>query len=101
MLESLLKLKVQMSLAKGDYDAVKLYADQLSLLDQGMLVRDLPIGEALSKLMECNGAWLEGRITSDFFVLELKKVYGEDLYKICVDFMLKFGDADFQVLVSK
>ena len=101
MLESLLKLKVQMSLAKGDYDAVKLYADQLSLLDQGMPVRDLPIGEALSELMECHGAWLEGHVTSVFFILKLKYFYGEDLYKVCTDFMLKFGDADFQALVSE
>ncbi len=101
MLESLLKLKVQMSLAKGDYDAVKLYADQLSLLDQGMLIRDLPIGEELFELMELHNAWLDERVSSILFISELRKFYGEDLYKVCVDFMLKFGDAVFQVLVSE
>ena len=93
MLESLLKLKVQMSLAKGDYDAVVLYADQLRSLQDGCA--NLPIQEDLENLLEYHNAWLDGLVSDDMFILELRKFYGDDLYSVCTDFFLKFGGVDF------
>ena len=99
MLESLLKLKVQMSLAKGDYDAVVLYADQLRSLQDGCA--NLPIQEDLENLFEYHDAWLVDQVSSDMFILELKKFYGYDLYSVCTDFFVQFGGADFHKLVTK
>ena len=99
MLESLLKLKVQMSLAKGDYDAVVLYADQLRSLQDGCA--NLPIQEDLENLLEYHDAWLVDQVSDDMFILELKKFYGDDLYSVCVDFFVEFGGAAFRELVMK
>ena len=99
MLESLLKLKVQMSLAKGDYDAVVLYADQLRSLQDGC--KYLPIYEDRNDLLEYRDAWLDDLVSDDMFILELRKFYGDDLYSVCADFFVKFGGADFRKLVTK
>ena len=99
MLESLLKLKVQMSLAKGDYDAVVLYADQLRSLQDGCA--NLPIQEDLENLLEYYDDWLVYLVSDDMFILELRKFYGDDLYSVCVDFFLKFSGADFHELVTE
>lgn len=99
MLESLLKLKVQMSLAKGDYDAVVLYADQLRSLQDGCA--NLPIQEDLENLLEYHDAWLVDQVSSDMFILELKKFYGDDLYSVCAAFFVEFGGAAFRELVTE
>lgn len=99
MLESLLKLKVQISLAKGDYDAVVLYADQLRSLQDGCT--DLPIQEDLENLFKYHDAWLDDLVSDDMFILELRKFYGDDLYSVCADFFDKFGGPNFPELVTK
>lgn len=99
MLESLLKLKVQMSLAKGDYDAVKLYADQLSLLDQGMLDSQLPISEEYVdlKLMY----YLFVNEDKDFTRLKpyFVEFYGKELTDVLYLFMRTFNCAALQDVV--
>lgn len=44
-IEALLKLKCQQALAQGDYDLVSSHSQQLIMLQQGVLLGEMPIGE--------------------------------------------------------
>ena len=91
-IEALLKLKTQMALAQGDYDLVSSYSQQLIMLQQGTILRDLPIIEELRELRTKYNAWLN---EEEVDILALfKQFYGEDLGSVCLDFFYEFGGAE-------
>ena len=92
VVESMLKIKVLESVSKSDWDMVRFYSDQLTLLGD---LDEKPIEEELSSLDKLNSSWLEGSSSDEDFLTKLKEFYGEDLYNICVDFFHRFGGADF------
>ena len=93
-IEALLKLKCQQALAQGDYDLVSSYSQQLIMLQQGVLLGEMPIGEELKSLNKTCQAFLHGDTNWDALLFHFKQVYGEDLTKVCLDFFYEFGDAE-------
>ena len=93
-IEALLKLRCQQALAQGDYDLVSSYSQQLIMLQQGVLLGEMPIGEELKSLNKTYQAFLHGDTSWDALFFHFKQVYGEDLTKVCLDFFYEFGDAE-------
>ena len=94
-IEALLKLKCQQALAQGDYDLVSSYSQQLIMLQQGTLLRDLPIIEELDELRAKYNAWLNEEEDEELdLTLLFKQFYGEDLGGVCLDFFYEFGGAE-------
>ena len=91
-IEALLKLKCQQAL--GDYDLVSSYSQQLIMLQQGVLLGEMPIGEELKSLNKTYQAFLHDDANWDALLFHFKQVYGEDLTKVCLDFFYEFGDAE-------
>ena len=92
LIESLLKVKVLESVSENDWDMVRFYSDQLTLLSDS---DEKPIEEDLQTLTSIHTQWLEGDVGDSQFLTKLKEFYGEDLYNICIDFFHRFGGADF------
>lgn len=93
-IEALLKLKCQQALAQCNYDLVSSYSQQLIMLQQGTLLRDLPIIEELNELRLQYFKWhLNEDEELDILVL-FKQFYGEDLGSVCMDFFYEFGGAE-------
>ena len=90
-IEALLKLKCQQSLAQGDYDLVSSYSQQLIMLQQGVLLGEMPIGEELKSLNKTYQAFLHDDANWDALLFHFKQVYGEGLTKVCLDFFYEFG----------
>ena len=93
-IEALLKLKCQQALAQGDYEAVTYYSEQLQLIDSGIALGALPIGDTLVRAKKFNRYWLDGNISYKDFETKLIALYGEDLTKVCLDFFYEFGGAE-------
>ena len=93
-IEALLKLKCQQALAQGDYDLVSSYSQQLIMLQQGVLLGEMPIGEELKSLNKMYQAFLHGDTNWDALLSHFKQVYGEDLIKVFLDFFYEFGSAE-------
>ena len=98
-IEALLKLRTQMSLAKGDYGMVKHYADQLQMLESGWALEELPIFEELDELRTLYSIWLED-YNACYIIDRLKEFYGEELFSVCRDFFLEFNSEDLYDLLS-
>ena len=92
-IEALLKLKCQQALAQGDYDLVSSYSQQLTMLQQGVLLGELPIGEELKSLNKTYRAFLYGAISLDALILHFQQVYGEDITKIGLSFISEYNSA--------
>ncbi len=92
-IEALLKLKTQIALAKGDYDLVSSYSQQLIMFQQGVTLGEMPIGEELKELKAKYRAWLDDTDTCDI-ISEFKSFYGDELYSVCQDFFLDFSSAE-------
>lgn len=93
-IEALLKLKCQQALAQGDYDLVSSYSQQLIMLQQGVLLGEMPIGEELKSLNKTYQAFLHDDANWDVLILHFKQFYGEDLTKVGLDFFYEFGSAE-------
>ena len=93
-IEALLKLKCQQALAKGDYDLVSSYSQQLIMLQQGTLLQDLPIIEELNELKFQYSRWLLNEDEELDILVLFKQFYGEDLGSVCLDFFYEFGGAE-------
>jgi len=92
LIESLLKQKLLESVSSSDWDMVRFYSDQLTLLSD---LDEKPIEESMQSLCEMHSSWLEGQVPDEEFLSKLEEFYGKDLYNICVDFFHRFGGADF------
>ena len=92
-IEALLKLKCQQALAQGDYDLVSSYSQQLIMLQQGVLLGEMPIGEELKSLDKTYRAFLYGAISLDALLLHFQQVYGEDITKIGLSFISEYSSA--------
>lgn len=92
LIESLLKCKLMESVSQSDWDMVRYYSDQLTLLDD---LDDKPIEEDLVALTKMNTDWLEGKVEPEEFLSNLELFYGKDILTICIDFFHRFGGADF------
>lgn len=93
-IEALLKLKCQQALAQGDYDLVSSYSQQLIMLQQGVLLSEMPIGEELKSLNKAYQAFLHDDANWDALLFHFKQFYGEDLTKVGLDFFYEFGSAE-------
>ena len=93
-IEALLKLKCQQALAQGDYDLVSSYSQQLIMLQQGVLLGEMPLGEELKALNKTYQAFLHGDTNWDALLFHFKQVYGEDLTKVCLGFMMDYNSAE-------
>ena len=93
-IEALLKLKTQQALAKGDYDLVSSYSQQLIMLQQGTLLQDLPIIEELNELRFQYTRWLLNEDEELDILVLFKQFYGEDLGSVCLDFFYELGGAE-------
>ena len=93
-IEALLKLKCQQALAQGDYDSLSSYSQQLIMFQQGMPIGEMPIGEELKSLNKAYQAFLHDDANWDALLFHFKQVYGEDLFKVLLDFFYEFGSAE-------
>ena len=93
-IEALLKLKCQQALAQGDYDLVSSYSQQLIMLQQGVLLGEMPIGEELNELRFQYSRWLLNEDEELDILVLFKQFYGEDLGSVCLDFFYEFGGAE-------
>ena len=94
VIEALLKLKCQQALAQGDYDLVSSYSQQLIMLQQGVLLGEMPIGEELKSLDKTYQAFIHDDASFDALLLHFQQVYGEDIAKICLDFLYELCGAE-------
>ena len=93
-IEALLKLKCQQALAQGNYDLVSSYSQQLTMVQQGTLLQDLPIIEELNELKFQYSRWLLNEDEELDILVLFKQFYGEDLGSVCLDFFYEFGGAE-------
>ena len=98
-IEALLKLKCQQALAQGDYDLVSSYSQQLTMVQQGTLLQDLPIIEELNELRFQYSRWLLNEDEELDILVLFKQFYGEYLGSVCLDFFYEFGGAELYDVV--
>ena len=98
-IEALLKLKCQQALAQGDYDLVSSYSQQLVMFQQGVLLGEMPIGEELKSLNKTYQAFLHDDANWDALLFHFKQVYGEDLTKVCLDFLYVLGVPELYAVI--